>query len=214
VLRPLLDNAAAASFAGSFAINTAIGAVSMGANLVVAFDADVRDAVWNQAPVDLARQNEARLLAMGVRGRTTRDFLRNRWFTPSLQTALVIALSKLGNISGVESVIHVASHLQGETHVRFLVESVRMLGEFQKKETGLVKLKMSGMVPIGFTSDGTLVAAAAIDYAYWDGTAGEFAQRKELRAKRKTLLVAGVASDRATQEFEKAGWTLRTGMRA
>jgi len=115
----------AASFAGSFAINTAIGAVSMGANLVVGFDTDVRDAVWNQPPVDLARQNESRLLAMGVSGRTTRDFLRARWFTPSRQTALVIALAKMSNISGVESVIQVASQVQGETHVRFFVESVR-----------------------------------------------------------------------------------------
>ena len=214
VLRPLLDNAAAASFAGSFAINTAIGAVSMGASLVVGFDTDVRDAVWNQAPVDLARQNESRLLAMGVSGRTTRDFLRNRWFTPSLQTALVVALSKLGNVSGVESVIHVASQVQGETRVRFLVESVRMLGEFQKNESGLAKLRMSGMVPLGIAGDGTLVAATAIDYAYWDKSAAEFAQRKELKAKRRILLVAGAASERAKREFEKAGWMLRSGMRA
>ena len=110
VLRPLLDNASAASFAGSFAINTAISAVSMGANLVVAFDTDVRDEVWNLPPVDLARQNEAQLQALGVNGRTTRDFLRNRWFTPSLQTALVIALGKMDGIAGVETVIQVASH--------------------------------------------------------------------------------------------------------
>ena len=130
-------------------------------------------------------------------GRTTRDFLRNRWFTPSLQTALVVALSKLGNVSGAQSLIQVASQVQGETRVRFLVESVRMLGEFQKKEAELAKLRMSGMVPIGIASDGTLVAAAAVDYVYWDKTAAEFAQRKELKAKRRILLVAGTASDRA-----------------
>jgi hypothetical protein len=213
VLRPLLDNASAASFAGSFAINTAISAASMGTNLVVGFDTDVRDSVWNQPPVDLARQNEARLLAMGVRGRTTRDFLRNRWFTPSLQTALVIALSKMGDIGGVESVIEVASRLQGETRVRFLVESVRLLDQHHGKESRLVKLQMSGMVPVGIAGDGTLVAAAAIDYAPWDKSAAEFAQRKELKAKRKVLLIAGSASDRATQEFGKAGWTLRSGLR-
>jgi len=213
VLRPLLDNAAAASFAGSFAINTAIGAVSMGANLVVGFDTDVRDAVWNQPAVDLARQNESRLLGMGVSGRTTREFLRNRWFTPSLQTALVIALSKLGNVSGVESVIHVASQVQGESRVRFLVESVRILGEFQKNEAGFAKLRMSGMVPLGVESDGTLVAAAAIDYAYWDKTAAEFAQSNELKAKRRILLVAGTASDRAKQKFDTTGFTLRSGLR-
>jgi len=213
VLRPLLDNAAAASFAGSFAINTAIGAVSMGANLVVGFDTDVRDAVWNQPAVDLARQNESRLLGMRVSGRTTRDFLRNRWFTPSLQTALVLALSKLGDVSGAESVIHVASQVQGETRVRFLVESVRMLGEFQKKDYGVAKLRMSGMVPLGIAGDRTLVAAAAIDYAYWDETAAEFAQSKELKAKRRILLVAGAASERTRQEFEKAGWIVRSELR-
>ena len=131
VLRPLLDNASAASFAGSFAINTAIGAVSMGANLVVGFDTDVRDAVWNQPAVDLARQNESRLLAMGVSGRTTRDFLRNRWFTPSLQTALVVALGKMGGIAGVESVILVASQVQG-----LLPDTLELAATLVKGEPG------------------------------------------------------------------------------
>ena len=213
VLRPLLDNASAASFAGSFAINTAISAVSMGANLVVGFDTDVRDAVWNQPAVDLARQNESRLLAMGVSGRITRDFLRNRWFTPSLQTALVIALGKMDGIAGVETVIQVASQLQGETRVRFLIESVRMLGQYHGKDGPLAKLRMSGMVPVGVTGNGTLVIAAAIDFVFWDKTAAEFALRKELKAKQRTLLVAGVASERAKQELAKSGWTLRTGLR-
>jgi hypothetical protein len=213
VLRPLLDNASAASFAGSFAINTAISAVSMGANLVVGFDTDVRDAVWNQPPVDLTRQNESRLLALGVSGRTTRDFLRNRWFTPSLQTALVIALAKMGSVPGMESVIQVASQVQGETYVRFFIESVRMLARFNEKEGPLVRLKMSNTVPVGVKEDGTLVAAAAIDYAYWDKAAAEFAQRKELKGKRRVVLVAGGASDRAKQEFEKTGLTLRTALR-
>jgi len=213
VLRPLLDNASAASFAGSFAVNTAIGAVSMGANLVVGFDTDVRDAVWNQPAVDLARQNESRLLAMGVSGRTTRDFLRNRWFTPSLQTALVVALGKMDGVAGAESVIQVASQVQGETFVRFLIESVRMLGQYNGKEARLAKLQMSGIVPVGVADNGTLVIAAAIDYAWWDKAAAEFAQRKDLKGKRRVLLVAGIASERAKQEFAKSGWTLRTGLR-
>lgn len=214
VLRPLLDNASAASFAGSFAINSAISAVSMGASLVVGFDTDVRDAVWNQPPVDLARQNESRLRAMGVSGRTTRDFLRNRWFTPSLQTALVFALAKMDGIGGAESVIKVASRVQGETYVRFLVESLRMLDQYQRTESRLGKLRMSGIVPVGSTDDGTLVIAAAIDHAWWDNAAAEFVQRKELKGKRRILLIAGTASERAKQEFGTAGWMIRSGLRS
>ena len=213
VLRPLLDKASSASFAGSFAINTALSAVSMGANLVVGFDTDVRDAVWNLPPVDLTRQNEAQLLALGVSGRTARDFLRNRWFTPSLQTALVAGLAKIGKVPGQESVIAVASRVQGEVRVRFLVESVRMLGTFHAKDAALAKLRMSGMVPVGVAQDGTLVIAAATDYVHWDSAAAEFIGREELKGKRRSLLAAGGASDRAKQEFGNAGWTLRTGLR-
>jgi hypothetical protein len=57
------------------------------------------------------------------------------------------------------------------------------------------------------------VIAATTDYVYWDKTAAEFMQRKELRGKWRVLLAAGGTSDRARQEFVKAGWTLRTGLR-
>jgi hypothetical protein len=113
----------------------------------------------------------------------------------------------------VESVIQVASRVQGEIYVRFLVESVRMLGQYQGRDARFAKIRMSGMVPVGVADDGTLVIAAAIDYAWWDNTAAEFAQRKELKGKRRTLLIAGIASDRAKQEFGKAGWMLRSGLR-
>ena len=213
VLRPLLDKAAAASFAGSFVVDTALGAVSMPVNLAVEMDTSVRDDVWNKPALDLAQQNEGKLLAMGVADRTTRDFLRNNWFTPTLQTALVSALAALPNVQGVESVIVVAAQLQGETRVRFLVESVRMLGRYHATEGRLTKISMTNLVPVGIASDGTLVAAAAIDYAYWDKTAAEFAQRKEIGGKQRVLLVAGNASNRAKQEFAKAGLTLRADLR-
>jgi hypothetical protein len=213
VLRPLLDKAAAASFAGSFAVNTALGAVSMPVNVAIEMDTSVRDEVWNTPAVDLAKSNEAKLLAMGVAGRTTRDFLRNTWFTPTLQTALVSALAKLPNVGGIDSVIQVASQLQGETRVRFLVQSVRMLVRYHEKDSRFATIAMSNLVPVGITTDGTRVAGIAIDYAYWDKTAAEFAQRKDLAGKRRVLLVAGKASHRAKQEFARARLTLHEGLR-
>ena len=98
--------------------------------------------------------------------------------------------------------------------VRFLVESIRMPARFNEKEGPLVKIRMSNMVPVGVKEDGTLVIAATIDCAYWDTAAAEFVQRKELKGKRRVLLVAGIASDRAKQEFGKARWMLRSGLRS
>jgi len=88
-----------------------------------------------------------------------------------------------------------------------------MLARFNEKEGPRVKFRMSNMVPVGVKQDGTLVVAAAIDYACWDKVAAEFAQRKELKGKRRVVLVAGGASDRAKQEFDKAALPLRSGLR-
>jgi hypothetical protein len=213
VLRPLLDKAAAASFAGSFAIDTALGAVSMPVNLAVEMDTSVRDEIWNQPAIDLAKSNETKLLAMGVEGRTVRDFLRNTWFTPSLQTALVGALSRLGGIAGADSVIKVAAQVQGETRARFLIESLQILVQYQQKEGKFSRIAMSNLVPVATAGNGTLVAGVAIDYAYWDKTAAEFARRNDQGAKRRLVLIAGDASDRAKQEFTKAGLMVETGLR-
>lgn len=213
VLRPLLDNAATASFAGSFAINTALGAVSMPVNLVVEFDTTVRDSVWNQPVVDLTRQNESQLLSLGVDARLARDFLRNRWFTPSVQTALVSNLMAMRDVAGVQGVVATASRMQGETRARFLVESLQMLRAVHEKDGGLRRIKMSVMVPVGIKVDGTPVIAAAVDYVYWDKIAAEFAQRKEIGGSRRVLLLAGKASERSTKELEKAGFTVKAGLR-
>jgi hypothetical protein len=213
VLRRLLDNTAAASLAGNFTASTALGAAAAPLNVAARLDATVRDAVWNQAAFDVARQNEDKLLALGVGERAVRDLQRNRWFTPTLQTALVGALAELGRIEGVESVIVAASRVKDETRARFLVDSVRMLARHHEKSTQVTKLRMSHLVPIAVEGDGTLVAAAAVDYVFWDKNTAEFAKRRDFTGKRRVLLVAGPASAMATQEFAKAGLTLRTGMR-
>src|ERR1043165_6602791 len=92
VLRPLLDNAASATFAGNFAVSLTVGAVAAPLQYASDFESTVTDAVWNQPPLDLAKANEEKLQRMGVPAEIVRAFLRNRWYTPTLQTALVAAL--------------------------------------------------------------------------------------------------------------------------
>jgi hypothetical protein len=214
VLRPLLDDAASATFAGNFAVNLALGAVAAPLQYAYEFDDTVRQSVWNKPAIDLEKENQEKLLALGVQGRAVRDLLRNKWFTPTLQTALVARLAVLGKMEGIESVVTAAAATQGESRARFLLESLAILVTHHQKEGKLMKIRMSNLVPAGVAADGRVIAAVAIDYGYWDKDAAAFTQRKELAAKGRALLVAGKLSARAKQELEKAGWTVKTGLRA
>jgi len=213
VLRPLLDNAASATFAGNFGVTLTLGAVMVPVQYAYQLDDTVRQSVWNKPAIDLEKENEARLLALGVPGRTVRDLLRNKWFTPTLQTALVARLNALGKISGIDSVVATAAVTQGETRARYLLESLAMLTTYQAKEGKFSSIRMSNLVPVGVTADGALVAAAGIDYGTWDKDAAAFAQRQMFKASKKTLLVAGRLSPQAQQAIGKAGWTVNTELR-
>lgn len=214
VLRPLLDDAASATFAGNFTVSLTLGAVVAPVQYAYTFDDTVRSSVWNKPAIDLEKENQEKLVRLGVPERTVRDLLRNRWFTPTLQTALVARLEAFGRMDGVAQVVRTAAATLGEARARFLLESLAMLAVHHQKEAKLAKLRMSNLVPAGVTADGRVIAAVGIDYGSWDKDAAAFGQRKELAAKSRTLLVAGKLSPRAKQELEKAGWTVKQGLRA
>src|SRR5690348_8602525 len=211
VLQPLLDDAARATFAGNFAVGMAVGAVAAPLQYATDFQSTVKDSVWDQPPGDLAQRNEEMLKRMGVPAEVGRAFLRNRWFTPTLQTALVAALDKLNGVSRRDALIRTAASVEGEVPARFLVRCITLLA-IQHRETPLAHLRMRGIVPIGETMDRSLVVAAAVDYLYWSEEAAAFAKASDVAGAHRLLLVQGQASTRATEEFRRAGWTLRTGV--
>ena len=212
VLRVRLDEVARATFAGNFAVNMTVGLVVAPLQYATTFDGVVRDSVWNTPVVDLIEQNERKLQAMGIAGRPVRDFFRNRWFTPSVQTALVQAMEQLPHVQGLETIIETATTLQGEARARSLVGAVRLLADYHRK-TPLAKVRTSGVVAIGTTHPGDLVVATDLDYVWWNAEAAQFAARADLKAKNRTLLLSGKASPRVEKELARAKWSLRAGLR-
>jgi len=213
VLRPLLDNAAKATFAGNFAVSLTVGAIAAPLQYASDFEATVRDSVWDQPPGDLEKSNAEKLQRMGVPAEAVRAFLRNRWFTPTQQTALVAALDKLNGASGRDAVVRAATTIAGEVPARFLVRSLALLGDYHQRDNPLVQIRMRGIVPVAKSKDGSLVAAAAIDYLYWSEEASTFARAQELAGNKRVLLLAGGTSDRAAAEFSQLGWKVRGGLR-
>lgn len=213
VLRPKLDAAARATFAGEFPVNLTIGIVAAPLQYAATFDTVVRDSVWNLPVIDLVEQNEKKLRAMGIEGRPVRDFFRNRWFTPTLQTALVVALEQLPQVEGRDAVISSAVTVQGEVRARSFIGAVRMLGQNHHDGVPLSKVRMNGIIAVGVAADDKLVVAADLDYVWWNREAAEFAARADLAAKRRTLLVSGALSPRAVDELTRARWDVRAGLR-
>ncbi len=208
LLRKLLDDAASATFAGSFAVDATLGIVAAPVRFVVGMDTQSQDVVWDLSPGDIELQVEGRLKDMGIEGRPVRDFFRNSRITPTLQNGLAGSLEKLTQVNGRAAILEIAAHMQSEAGIRGMIEALNLLADHHKTVAPVADLRLINSVAVATRKDGSLVAALSADYFYWNATAAEFARRADLAAPRRTLLISGRASPRALQELERLGWTV------
>ena len=148
VLAKKLDDVAWAAYAGGFAMNFAP------IPPVVGMAASVNTLVWQLPPADIAKKNDAALLKMGVGEPARKAFLKNRFFTPTIQTAFVAALDALGAARGREEAVALAtSEAESEDDARFFRRSAALLARYHAKVEPIASDRWPGA---GCSSDARL----------------------------------------------------------
>lgn len=209
-----LGDVASASFLGGFTMDVTIGLlVAPLAYANTAYEQGTLEA-YQYPPVDVEMRNEARLKAMGIEGRPVRDFFRNRYFTPTLQTTLVSALESLGNVEGRGDVIVFATNAVSEVQARYVISSVLLLAQAGRSDTPLARVRTIGNLLAARTRDAKLVVAAPFDLVSWTKQVDDFARRADLAGPQRSLLVTGAVTPRARQEFAALGWSVSENLAA
>ena len=153
-------------------------------------------------------RNEARLKKMGIEGLPVRTLFRNAYFTPTLQSSLVLALESLGNVPGRDDVIAFAARAASETEARYVINSVSLLAQHNSKVAPLARIRGADNVIAGETRDGKLIISAPLDYIPWVKPADDFARRTDLKGSERWLLISGTVTPRAKQELTTLGWRI------
>jgi len=209
-----LGDFAAASFAGSFPVNVALGVVAAPLQYTVEFSEAGQQEAYQAPPLDIEMRNTTRLNAMGVEGLPVRTLMRNKYFTPTLQTALVLALQSLGNVSGRTGVVEFASRAASDIEARYVINSVAMLSQYSRTDTPITGVRGADNVLAGTTADGKLIIPVAMDYIPWVKPVDDFAHRTDLKGSVRWLLVSGKVSPLAMQELNKLGWRVSEDLAA
>jgi hypothetical protein len=200
-----LGDFAAASFAGSFPVNTTLGMVAAPLSYAVEFNQVAQLEAYQFPPSDIQIRNEAKLKQMGIEGLPVRTLFRNSYFTPTLQTSLVLALESLGDIPGRAEVVVFATRAASDIEARYVVNSVLLLAR-HSRTAPITGVRGADNVIAGATGDGKLIIPVPMDYIPWVKPADDFAHRTDLTGSERWLLVAGKVSPKARQEITKLGW--------
>jgi hypothetical protein len=199
-----LDDIGWAAYAGGFAVALApVGtAVSMATK--------ANDLVWQMPPADLAKRNDEKLKAMGVTDATRKAFLKSKFFTPTLQTEMVVALEELGTAKGREEAVALAAReTDSEEDARFYRRNAQMLAQYHQKVAPVTAVQARKRLFIGRTASGALVFPAAVDYLTWTPEVDAVSAEPGLKSSKRDLWLSGRASDTAKKELTARGWTVK-----
>ena len=201
-----LDQLASVTFAGNFAVNLVVSTVAAPLYYAEQTKATALAEAYQLPPSDIEARNEERLKKMGVEGVPVRTLFRNAYFTPTLQTALVLALESLGDAAGRGEVIAFAARAASENEARYVNNSVLLLAQHARKSDAIVKVRAAENVIAGETGSGTLLLPAPLDYIAWDKSTEELARRDDLKGAERWLLSSGKVTPRAFEELTALGW--------
>ena len=208
VLATRLDDVAWVSSAANLGLDVAmpLGPFSMAFPLTSV----AGDLIWGTPPAELIALNQKNLRAMGVGDAAAQAFSRNRHFSLSGQTALVVYLTGFDGVAGRPDVVALANTVVSENEARFLIWAVQILTRYQENVGGITALQALGRVPNARLRGGGLLIAAGVDYVSWTRRLDAFARRPEFReVKDKTAWISGKFSPRAKQGLTDLGWAIR-----
>ena len=168
---------------------------------------------WSVPPADLRKRNQASLAAMGVSETVMNRLFANGSYSPSIETALVLALEGLDGVEDRTRLVERAAGAEDEVEARFYWHSVRLLARAHQGGDKLVRAAPLRRALAGFTADGTFLAAAAVDHLVWTRELGEAAREPVPGAGSRKLVLTGSVSPRARAELGKAGWALEDSVK-
>src|SRR5215469_6600379 len=206
VLSKQLDDFALTAFRAHVAVTTSMSVFIPGSMAITATRV-VSQWVWDTPKADLMLRNQNSLQKLGVSDAQIKAFESNPVFPLSVQTAFVANLGNLPGVPGRVEAVALASTAQSEVQARFLTDSIGMLARYHQTRTPIARLLVRKAI-IGQDRSGAIVAEAPVDYVSWIRDVSYFANRPDLRSRRRTLSVTGQFSPLAKRNFETRGWVV------
>ena len=207
VLRKALNDFGEVDAAGSIATKVVLPIPG-----VVGMTATVSGLVWSKDPEELRKLNEQRLKELGVPGDTAQRFFRNSAMTLSYETRFIAALYAL-KLPGSADRAAAAAESKDEREALFHVESVELLQQRHAK-TPFMDLLTDSLATVAVTADHQAVVLLPLDWVRWTATAEATLReigaraRKELKATKLVIVLAGKTSNLASKELAARGWSL------
>jgi hypothetical protein len=168
---------------------------------------DAGNLVWSQSRGELRAINAARLAALGTPPEAIAAFLDHPWFSPTLQTVMILMLNRMEDVEGRgEWTAHVLD-ADSESVALFLTENVVLMAWYHEHREPLKRIIPATPAATALSDDGRVVAFASADHIRWSQAVAANLAKTEAIVPGAPLEIwlPGTLSERTRQELADRG---------
>src|SRR5208337_4697564 len=196
-------------FSARMTVDTAMMAVP--ASMIITSVEFTDDLVYQTPKADLILLVQKKLQNLGLSPEDVAGFTGNTAIPLSLQVSAVKDLEALGDIPGRRAAAVAIGNVMTEYQARFLVTSLRMLGQWGQQTSPITRIYAPGVL-VARDQNGTTILPAPVDYLSWTQRVAGFATDPELMTlHHRVLWITGKMTPLARQQLTANGWSVREG---
>jgi len=209
ILTKKLNHVAWVMFSARMTVNVAMMAVP--GSMIISAVTITNDLVYQTPRADLIILVQKKLKSFGLSQEEIVAFSTNTAIPLSLQVDAVKDLEALGNIPGRRAAAVAIGNMMTEYQARFLVTSLRMLGQWGQQTSPITRIYAPGVL-VARDQNGTTILPAPVDYLSWTQRVAGFATDPELMTlHHRVLWITGKMTPLARQQLTANGWSVREG---
>jgi hypothetical protein len=209
ILTKKLNHVAWVMFSARMTVSAAMMAVP--GSMIITAVTVTNDLVYQTPRADLIILVQKKLKSFGLSQEEIVAFSSNTAIPLSLQVDAVKDLEALGNIPGRRAAAVDIGSMMTEYQARFLVTSLRMLGQWSQQQAPITRIQAPGPL-IARDQNGATILPAPVDYLSWTQRIAGFATDPQLMTHRhRVLWITGKMTPLARQQLAASGWTVREG---
>lgn len=210
ILIKKLNHVAWVMFSARMTVNVAMMAAP--GSMIISAVEITNDLVYQTPRADLIILVQKKLKNLGLSQEEIVTFSSNAAIPLSLQVTAVKHLEALGNIPGRRAAAVALGNVVTEYQARFLVTSLKMLGQWSQQNTPVTSIAAPGTL-VGRDQNGNLIMPAPIDYLSWTERIAGFATDPSLmRAKHRILWIPAPMTPLARQQLKANGWSVHESL--
>jgi hypothetical protein len=215
-LQERLNKIAWAGHAGGLTMAAALAPVTGGAGVAITVSRMTRtfDNVSRSTPPNqLRRENEKKLLAMGINQDLVELFVNNATYTPREQTLLVLALAEMSGVANRATFVKFALATENTDVTLFRQRQAEMYAGYHRTVEPIQRFQIFGRLLAGHTGSNKLIGNLPMDHLVWTETMAKIIKRANNLVNEKgegftakQLWVTGTVSPLARKELTRKGW--------